>query len=86
MAHVQIGWRKSLFLLVFALWLATAIPPTIFAFFTLEPPLWPSFSEESTTEGIVVWAVYAAWFYITPMILFVPHHRNRMTASRPDDL
>lgn len=56
------GPTYCLFWLVLALWLATAFPIVLWSVLTLELPLWPSFSEESTTEGIIIWAIFAAWF------------------------
>jgi hypothetical protein len=64
-----------LFRLVAAVWVATAVPITIFSLFLLEPPLWPRFGPESTPEGIVLWAAFAAWFYITPVVLLIVDRR-----------
>jgi hypothetical protein len=60
-----------LFRLVAAVWLATAIPLCLLSAVLLEVPLWPTFSDESTLEGMGLWAVIAAWFYITPVVLLV---------------
>lgn len=68
--------------LVGAVWLATAIPIGLLSGFLMEVPLWPTFSDESTPEGIGLWAVLAAWFYITPVALLVIGRRwNRRSAS-----
>lgn len=64
-----------LFRLFTALWMATAIPITIFSFFLLELPLWPEFDAESTPEGIALWAATAAWFYVTPVALIIVARR-----------
>lgn len=72
--------RNRLFWLVFIVWLATAVPIPLFSLFTLELPLWPTFSAESTRKGIAIWAIFAAWFYITPLLLVVVRRRGRMTA------
>lgn len=53
--------------LVGAVWLATAILTGLLSAFLLEVPLWPTFSAESTPEGIGLSAVIAVWFYITPV-------------------
>jgi hypothetical protein len=74
--------KRWLFRLVAAVWLATAIPICLLSAFLLEVPLWPTFSDESTPEGVGLWAVIAAWFYITPMILIVIGRRwNGRSAS-----
>lgn len=70
--------------LVFAVWLGTAIPIALFSLLTLELPLWPSFSAESTAEGITIWATFAVWFYITPVVLAVLSRRKCMSASKLD--
>ena len=71
-----------LFRLVGAAWFAAAIPIGLLSAFLLEVPLWPTFSDESTPEGIGLWAVIAAWFYITPVGLLVIGRRwNRRSAS-----
>ena len=71
-----------LFRLVAAVWLATAIPIFLLSAFLLEVPLWPTFSDESTPEGVGLWAVIAAWFYITPVVLLVIGRRwTRRSAS-----
>jgi hypothetical protein len=78
MAGNPTGLRTALFYLVFAVWLASAIPIMLFSlFWTQELPLWPSFGAESTREGIAVWAVFAAWFYITPIVLAVVARRRK---------
>ena len=76
--------RNWLFWLVLIAWLATAIPIVPFSVVTSEPPLWPSFSAESTREGIAIWAVFAAWFYMTPFVLAVVIHRKRKVGSKID--
>ena len=69
------------FWLIAAVWLATAVPILALSLFLLEVPLWPSFSAESTAEGILVWAVFAAWLYVTPVVLlFVARRRRRASA------
>jgi hypothetical protein len=71
-----------LFRLVAAVWLATAIPIALLSAFLLELPLWPTFGPDSTAEGVAVWAVSAAWFYITPVVLLVSGRRwNGRSAS-----
>ncbi|WP_231735708.1 hypothetical protein, partial [Novosphingobium sp. CCH12-A3] len=60
-----------LFRLIAAAWLMTAIPIILLSVFLMELPLWPTFGSDSTTEGIILWAVFAAWFYITPVLLLV---------------
>ncbi len=82
MARASLTWQYWLFWMVFAVWLATAIPVIMFSLFTLELPLWPSFSEESTVEGVTVWAIYTAWFYLTPLVLVAIIRRKRMSASK----
>jgi hypothetical protein len=70
-----------LFRFVAAVWLATAIPIILLSAFLLELPLWPTFGPDSTTEGIVLWAVIAAWFYVTPVVLIGVRRRlNRRSA------
>ncbi len=73
--------RKSLFLLVFVLWLATALPIATLSLFMWEIPLWPSFSAESTSEGVAVWAVVAAWFYVIPVGLILVGRNNRRPSA-----
>lgn len=71
-----------LFRFVAAAWLATAIPIILLSAFLLELPLWPTFGPDSTTEGIVLWAVVATWFYVTPVVLIIVSRRwNRQAAS-----
>jgi len=81
MAIASTAARKWLFWLVFSVWLATAIPIVLFSLFTFELPLWPHFSVESTPEGISVWAVIAAWFYFTPVVLIVIDRRGKRPAA-----
>lgn len=81
MARERINDRAWLFWLVFAVWLATALPMLILSLFLLEVPLWPSFGPESTVEGVSVWAVFAAWFYVTPVVLIMVSRRNRRTSA-----
>jgi hypothetical protein len=81
MTNSSAAVRKWSFWLVFTVWLATAIPIALFSLFTFELPLWPNFSAESTPEGISVWAVFAAWFYITPAVLVVIHRRSTRQAA-----
>jgi uncharacterized membrane protein YhaH (DUF805 family) len=77
----QFTARRLLFWLVFGLWLATALPIATLSLFMLEIPLRPSFSAESTSEGVAVWAVCAAWFYITPIgLILVGRARRRPPA------
>ncbi|MDR6790453.1 polyferredoxin [Sphingomonas sp. BE138] len=68
--------RNWLFWLALIAWLAIAIPIGLFSLLTLELPLWPSFSVESTLEGIAIWAILAAWFYITPVVLIGVRRRR----------
>lgn len=71
-----------LFRLVAGVWLATAIPIILLSALLLELPMWPTFGPDTTTEGIVIWAVIAAWFYVTPAVLIVVDRRwNRLSAS-----
>ena len=81
----MIGDRNNaktwLFWLVAAVWLATAMPILIFSLMILEVLLWPSFSTESTAEGISLWAVFAAWLYVTPVVLLVVARRHRRTSA-----
>jgi hypothetical protein len=81
MTNASAAVRKWLFWLVFAVWLATAIPIALFSLFAFELPLRPHFSAESTPEGISVWAVFAAWFYVIPIVLIVVGRRERRRAS-----
>jgi hypothetical protein len=69
MAKAHISPRGWPFRLVFAAWLATALPIALFSLVTFEMPLQPRFSSESTAEGTAIWALFAAWFYITPVVL-----------------
>ncbi|UYY79150.1 hypothetical protein [Sphingomonas sp. R1] len=72
-----------LFRLITAVWLATAIPICLLSAFLLELPLWPTFNDESTPEGIALWAAIAAFFYITPVVLIIIGRRwNGRSASR----
>lgn len=64
-----------LFRLVAAAWLATALPIAFLSAFLMELPLWPTFGADSTAEGIVLWAMSAAWFYITPVVLLIVGRR-----------
>jgi uncharacterized membrane protein YhaH (DUF805 family) len=73
--------RRPLFWLVFVLWLATALPIATLSLFMWEIPLWPSFSAESTSEGVAVWAVVAAWFYVTPVGLILVSRTNRRPSA-----
>lgn len=75
-----------LFWLWAALWLLTAFPIVLWSLLTFELPLWPEFSEESTTEGTIIWAIFAAWFYITPFLLFIVNRRAGMSASKSEPL
>jgi hypothetical protein len=75
------GAKTWLFWLVAAAWLATAVPVLVLSLFLLEVPLLPSFSAESTVEGISVWAVLAAWFYVTPVVLIVVARRHRRAST-----
>jgi hypothetical protein len=34
-------------------------------------PFWPSFTKDSTAEGMTLWAVMTTWFYVTPIILLM---------------
>ena len=81
----MIGDRNTakiwLFWLVAVIWLATAIPILIFSLMVLEVPLWPSFSTESTVEGTTIWAVFTAWFYVTPVVLIVVARRRRRASA-----
>lgn len=81
MYDTPLALRNWLFWLALIVWLASAIPIALFSLFTLELPLWPSFSAESTREGITIWAAFAAWFYITPFVLAMVVHRRRKTAA-----
>ncbi len=83
MADTPLALRSWRFWLVTILWLAVAIPIALFSLFTQELPLWPSFSAESSREGIAVWALFAAWFYVTPFVLFLVRRRGRDMPSRP---
>jgi hypothetical protein len=74
--------RNRLFWLVLIVWLTTAIPIALYSLLSLELPLWPSFSAESTREGITVWIVFAAWFYVTPLILAVLARLRRNAGSK----
>ncbi|NKJ00724.1 hypothetical protein [Novosphingobium sp. SG707] len=70
-----------LFRLVAVVWLTTAVPICLFSAFFLEIPLWPTFNDQSTPEGIGLWAVIAAFFYITPMVLiFIGRRWNGRSA------
>ncbi|KQN00254.1 MULTISPECIES: hypothetical protein [unclassified Sphingomonas] len=71
--------RVSMWLLwlVGILWFAVAAPIVILSLLFLEVPLWPSFSEERTVEGTMVWAVLTMWVYVTPVVLFVVVRRRR---------
>jgi hypothetical protein len=84
-ARGMIGERNTaktrLFWLIAATWLATAIPILVLSLLLLEVPLWPSFSAESTAEGISVWTVVAAWFYITPVVLITVARRYRRRSA-----
>ena len=71
-----------LFGLVAAVWLVTNIPIALISIFLLEIPLWPTFGSDSTAEGVTVWAVMTAWFYVTPVVLLVIGRRwSRQSAS-----
>jgi hypothetical protein len=70
-----------LFRLVAAVWLATALPIAFLSLFLLEIPLWPTFGPDSTTEGIALWAAFAAWFYIMPVVLLVLGRRSNGRSS-----
>lgn len=73
--------KRLLFWLVFAFWLATALPIATLSLFMWEIPLWPSFSSESTSEGFAVWAVVTAWFYVTPVGLILVGRTNRRPSA-----
>ncbi|MCT8002310.1 hypothetical protein NZL82_10505 [Sphingomonas sanguinis] len=64
------------------LWLAVALPILLWSVVTLEIPLWPEFSAESTSEGMLVWAIVAAFFYFAPILLFL----NKKAGRRPSKL
>ncbi|KQN83024.1 hypothetical protein ASE90_09760 [Sphingomonas sp. Leaf67] len=68
-----------MFWLLLILWIAIAVPITLFSLLTLELPLWPSFPAESTREGIALWAFLAAWYYIVPVVLVLVGRRARRT-------
>lgn len=76
MANRSPALSNWLFWLALIAWLALAIPIGLFSLLTLELPLWPSFSAESTSEGMAIWAIFAAWFYITPIVLFGVRRRR----------
>ena len=82
MSERRLALRNWLFWLVLIVWLATAIPIALLSLVTLELPLWPSLSAETTREGITIWAVFAAWFYITPLVLALVVHRRRKAGSK----
>jgi hypothetical protein len=63
--------------LVVTLWLVTNLPIAAISLLSLEIPLWPHFVPERTTEGIAVWAALAAWFYMTPLLLWLFRARFR---------
>lgn len=74
------------FWLIFAIWLASAVPIALFSVLTLELLFWPSFSAESTAEGILIWTIFAAWFYLTPVVLLAIRRRKRVAVSKPNRL
>lgn len=73
--------KTWMFWLIAVVWIATAAPILILSLFLLEVPLWPSFTEESTVEGVSIFAVFAAWFYLTPVVLIVVGRRRRRTPA-----
>jgi len=80
MGHPTNLIKTWLFRLIVAIWMAFAIPFTLLSFFLLELPFWPSFDRDSTLEGITIWAVLAAFYYMTPVILIVIGRRWRAAA------
>ena len=74
--------KSWLFWLIAVFWLATAIPITIFSMLVLELPFWPEFGQESTPEGVMIWAVFTAWFYITPVVLVIMVRRWRAMSTK----
>lgn len=81
MINKHFSAKKVLFWLVFALWLATAIPTVTLSLLIWEIPLWPSFSAESTSGGVAVWAVVTAWLYVTPIgLILIGRTKRRPTA------
>jgi hypothetical protein len=77
MNHKRLPFGTWLFTLVFTLWLSVAVPILLYSLLTLQVPLWPNFGPESTWEGIFIWAVLAAWFYLIPVILIAVNRRGR---------
>jgi hypothetical protein len=67
---------------ILALWLVTALPVLLWSALVAEIPWRPNFSSESTLEGITIWAVFAAWFYVTPILLLVFRKRAIAGARR----
>lgn len=74
--------KSWLFWLIAGFWLATAILITIFSMLVLELPFWPEFGPESTPEGVMIWAVFTAWFYITPVVLVIMVRRWRAMSTK----
>ena len=73
--------KRPLFWLLFVFWLATALPIATLSLFMWEIPLWPSFSSESTSDGVAVWAVVTVWFYVTPVGLIWASRTHRRPSA-----